>query len=220
MSPRSQRGSRKRYIDTTLELIAEEGGSQSVNLRAISRRMGCAHTNAYNYFDSLGDLRWAAFARGLRVYGEFLIRDLDRGLTPAEFLRRVVFNLASFPLESPGIYRFIASDPIDLETIPDEILRTVIGMKRWFVTVVESAASPAADPARVREAAEIVLAYIDGETLNLINGRVIPDEDLRSRIVPNAMRLFELLAGGTGAGLRDPARQLSPPPEPALIFEA
>ena len=172
--PESAVGSR--FVDTTLELIAEHGGSQGVNLRAVSRRMGCAHTNAYNYYDSFGDLLWAAFRRGLRIYAEHLVHDLAAELPAAEYLRRTVSNLASFPQQNPGLYRFIASDPIDLESIPHDILDTVTAMKRWLTVVVEAAAGPGTDPVKAREAADILLAYIDGETLNLINGRAIPSE--------------------------------------------
>jgi AcrR family transcriptional regulator len=205
----------ERFIDTTLQLIAEEGGSLTVNLRAISRRMGCAHTNVYNYFGSYGDLRWAAFRRALRRYGEHLTHDLDRDLDAAAYLDRVIANLASFPQQHPGLYRFIGSDPIDLETIPADILTTVTAMKEWLVAVVEAAAGPATDPAAARQAADILLAYVDGETLNLINGRAVPGEDLEGRVVANAVRLFDALIGA-GPG-RGPG---APPPDPASIFGA
>ncbi len=190
--------SAERFVDAALELIAEEGGSLDVNLRAISRRVGCAHTNAYNYFDSYADLLWAAFRRALRIYDEHLTHDLDGELPPRENLQRTLANLASFPQQNPGLYRFIGSDPIDLETIPEDVMETVTAMKHWFADMVAAAAAPGTDPAEARRAADIVLAYIDGETLNLINGRAIPDEDLGGRVVTNAVRLFELLVGEGG----------------------
>lgn len=208
----------RRFVDTTLELIAEHGGSQGVNLRAVSRRMGCAHTNAYNYFESYGDLLWAAFRRGLRIYGEHLVHDLDTELQAAEYLRRTVTNLASFPQDNPGLYRFIASDPIDLESVPDDILETVTAMKRWLTVVVDAAAGPGADPAMARETADIVLAYIDGETLNLINGRAIAGEDLGGRVVTNALRLFDLLTRDASDGHARDHHAGSGLPTPSSIF--
>ena len=68
-----------------------------------------------------------------------------------------------------------------------------------------------------REIADIVLAYIDGETLNLINGRAIPDEDLGGRVETNALRLFDLLVGSAPGGRRSRAAR-STPPEPASIL--
>lgn len=213
--PPSRGLSADRFIDATLELIAEEGGSIGVNLRAISRRLGCAHTNAYNYFDSYGDLLWGAFRRALRIYGEYLIHDLDRDLESREYLQRTLVNLATFPQQNPGLYRFIASDPIDLASIPGDVMETVTAMKQWLADVV-AVAAPGTDPSEAREAADVVLAYIDGETLNLINGRAIPDEDLEGRVVANAVRLFDLLIGDArrqGGGRHGPEV-----PDPKGIF--
>lgn len=180
-----------------LGLIVESGGSQNVNLRQISRRVGCAHTNCYNYFASYEDLRWAAFRRALRLYGEFLIHDLDDSLTPDEYIRRLITNLATYPEENQGLYRFIASDPIDLDVIPEDILVSVTAMKAWLFNVVETAHSPDLDALEAEGVANIVLAYIDGETLNLINGRVVPGENIRDRVVENALRMIEELGTPT-----------------------
>jgi len=188
-----------RFIEETLALISERGGSEGVNLREVSRRVGCAHTNAYNYFESFEDLLWAAFRRELRAYADFLVRDLDDSLAPAAYLRRVVSSLAAYPVEQPGRYRFIASDPIDLERIPADVLATVARMKRWALDVFRACLPGLGSGADADASCNIVLAYIDGETLNLINGRMVPGEDVRGRVVENALRLFALLArSGSG----------------------
>jgi len=36
-------------------VIDKEEGLRGVNLRKIAREIGCAHTNAYNYFDSFAN---------------------------------------------------------------------------------------------------------------------------------------------------------------------
>ncbi|MGD8485227.1 MAG: TetR/AcrR family transcriptional regulator [Chloroflexota bacterium] len=207
----------EQLIEATLELIAEEGGSLAVNLRQVSRRVGCAHTNVYNYFDSYRDLQWAAFRRALRRYADHLIEGLDASMPAYEYLRRAVGNLASFPQQNPGLYRFIGSDPLDLDTIPADIMSTVTTMKRWLAATVEAAAGPGVSPADARHIADIVLAYIDGETLNLINGRSIPDEDLGGRVVANAMRLFELLVADASPR-RSSRSATGVPPDPASIL--
>ena len=58
--------------------------------------------------------------------------------------------------------------------------------------------------------------YIDGETLNIINGRVVPDEDPGGRVEANAIRLFGLLTGAS-ADYEHGDRRVRPP-EPRLIF--
>lgn len=176
-----------------LGLIVETGGSQNVNLRQISRRIGCAHTNCYNYFATYQDLRWAAFRRALYGYGEYVVHDLDDSLTPNEYIRRLITNLATYPEENQGLYRFIASDPIDLDAIPEDILVSVTAMKAWLVDVMEVAYPSHVGAVEGERVANIVLAYIDGETLSLINGRVIPGEDVKGRVVENALLMIEEL---------------------------
>jgi AcrR family transcriptional regulator len=199
---RATRITADRFIDTMLALIVESGGSQSVNLRQIARRIGCAHTNCYNYFASYEHLRWAAFRRALRLYGEYLVHDLDESLAPNDFLYRLVTNLARYPEENQGLYRFIASDPIDLEAIPEDILVSVTAMKAWLFEVIDAACAPDLSATAVERTANIVLAYIDGETLNLINGRVVPGEDVKGRVVENAMHMIEELGAATARGRR------------------
>ena len=194
MSKSLKRGtSADRFVETTLELIVEAGGSGTVNLRQISRRMGCAHTNAYNYFASYQDLLWAAFGRTLTIYGDWLTKDLDDSLPPDEYLRRLIVGLATFPQTHPGLYRFIASDRMPIDDIPGDILDTVSHMKQWLSATLGSVSGVAMNAQSAATIADIVLAYVDGETLNLINQRVIPGEDAHGRIEDNAMRIYRLL---------------------------
>jgi AcrR family transcriptional regulator len=52
--------SRDGIIKTALQIVEEKEGVTGVNFREIARRLNCAHTNLYNYFDSLEDILWAA----------------------------------------------------------------------------------------------------------------------------------------------------------------
>lgn len=190
--PPALRPTADRFVNTTLELIAEQGGSQGVNLREVARRIGCAHTNVYNYFDSYDDLLWSAFRRVLDDYAACWADELDESLAHDEYLRRLITNLVAYPQRNPGFYRFIGSDPISAGGFPDDVLDTVVAMKRQLFVAFRNCA-PDTDPAVVDEACNIVYAYIDGETFNLINERVVPGEDVGGRIVGNAIRLFDLL---------------------------
>ena len=181
-----------RYVDETLVLIAEKGGSLDVNLREVSRRLGCAHTNVYNYFTSFDDLLWTAFRRVLDDYNAYWGRNLDDSLPSKEYLQRLVTNLVNYPQQNPGWYRFIGSDPITAGDFPTDILDTVVAMKQQLFAAFRTCA-PETDSAITDEACNIVYAYIDGETFNLINQRVVPGEDIAGRIVGNAVRLFNLL---------------------------
>ena len=201
----------------TLALIAETGGSQDVNLREISRRVGCAHTNLYNYYPTYQDLLWEAFRRVLVLYGEFVVGGLDDSVEPDEYLRRLITNLATYPEQHPGLYRFIASDPISIEELPGDILEAVAQMKTWLAETF-AAVSGATTAEASQLASDIVLSYIDGETLNLINGRVVPGEDVRGRVVANATRLFRLLTGDGSGDSSDPGANRAARPYPVMTL--
>ena len=190
--PESLKPTADRFVEATLELIAEQGGSLNVNLREVARRIGCAHTNVYNYFDSFDDLLWTAFRRVLDDYGARLFGNLNDSLQRDEYLLRIVTNLVTYPQQDPGWYRFIGSDPIGAVDFPSDILDKVVEMKQQLFAVFRNCA-PDVDQAVVDEACDVVYAYIDGETFNLINQRVVPGEDVAGRIVGNAIRVFRLL---------------------------
>jgi AcrR family transcriptional regulator len=190
-----------RYIETTVELIAEKGGSADVNLREISRRIGCAHTNAYNYFASREDLVWHALRNVLLQYGSAISRGLDDSLSPRTYFRRMFRNMVEWSVENPGLHRFISSDPMDPEEIPRDIIESVIELKNWFAKVLKVLAHDRAAGDDLERLVDVTLGYLDGEVFNLINGRVLPGEDIAGRVIDNLERVFTLLTARTHDGL-------------------
>lgn len=108
----------ERYIEATLTLIAERGGSAQVNLREISRRIGCAHTNVYNYFEDREGRLLHALRRALRQYGDAITTGLDDTLSGQAFLRRMIRNMIEWPIQNPGLHRFISSVPLIPKSFP------------------------------------------------------------------------------------------------------
>ena len=190
-----------RYIEETLQLIAEKGGSAQVNLREISRRIGCAHTNAYNYFESREDLLWHAFRLALRQYGNAMTADLNGSLSRQAYFRRMIRNMVDWSIQNPGLHRFISSDPIDTELIPRDIIETVIEMKGWIARVFKILSRNKVDESGLERLVDILLGYLDGEVFNLINGRYLPGEDVSGRVVDNLEILFTLLTAKNHDGL-------------------
>ena len=191
----------ERYIETTLELVIEQGGSSQVNLREISRRIGCAHTNAYNYFDSREDLLWQAMRRVLQQYGDAMASGLDEADSPASNFRRMMRNLVEWSVNNPGLHRFISSDPFTPEEIPQDIVENVATLKSWFTQMLEAFADNQIDGQGLRDLTDIILGYLDGEVFNLINGRVLPGEDIAGRVINNLERLFGLLTAKQHDGI-------------------
>jgi hypothetical protein len=98
--------------------------------------------------------------------------------------------------------------------IPNDILETVTRMKKWFIELVTILSGSRIGLKEAADVANILLAYVDGETLNVINGRVLPGEDIRGRVVNNSMRLFRLLTATRNDGIelrREPHGQEWPP---------
>ena len=191
----------ERYIEATLALIAESGGSAGVNLREISRRIGCAHTNAYNYFEGLEDLLLHALRRVLQQYGHAMTIGLEGTLSGRAFLRKMIRNMTEWSIQNPGLHRFISSDPIDPEKLPGDIIETVTLMKKWIAQVLEVLACGRLDEKGLTRMVDVVLGYLDGEVFNLINGRFLPGEDIAGRVVDNIECLFELLTSHHHDGL-------------------
>lgn len=191
----------ERYIETTLELVVEQGGSTQVNLREISRRIGCAHTNAYNYFESREDLLWHVLRRALQQYGDAITSGLDGNKSPSSNFRRLMRNLVEWSINNPGLHRFISSDPIKPEDIPQDIIENVSTMKGWITKMLRAFADNQIDGERLRDLVDIMLGYLDGEVFNLINGRVLPDEDIAGRVINNLERLFSLLTAKQHDGI-------------------
>ena len=210
----------ERFVDTTLELIAEHGGSTGVNLRQIAKRIGCAHTNLYNYYADYSELLWEAFRRTLAVYADWLTNGLADERSPDEYLRRVLENLATFPQTHPGLDRFVASDPMPTTEIPDDILATVTRMKTWLADALAGVSTAAVADDEAQDIASIILAYVDGETLNLINDRLVPGEDVQGRIVANAMRLHRLLVDDSGPTVHRGTTLTRVPPTPPIDTQA
>jgi AcrR family transcriptional regulator len=192
-----------RFVEATLELIEEQGGSLQVNLREVARRVGCAHTNVYNYFEDFGELLWESMRRALDMYGEAMTEGLRDDILPIDYFRRLITNLIAFPQEHPGLYRFIGADRVNNNDYPQDILDTVLRLKKWLDDSI-LACAPGISPEDAKEACNIIYSYLDGECFNLINDRVVPGEDVPGRMLTYALRLFTLLTGYDGSAGADP----------------
>ncbi len=191
----------ERYIEATLELVTERGGSAQVNLREISRRIGCAHTNVYNYFESREDLLWHAIRQILYQYGDALTIGLDESKSRHVNFRQFMHNLVEWPIQNPGLHRLLSSDPLSPEQIPQDIIDAVTTMKKWITQVFKVLANDQIDGKDLVDLVDIMLGYLDGEIFNLINGRVLPGEDIAGRVINNLERLFALLTAKKHDGI-------------------
>jgi AcrR family transcriptional regulator len=181
-----------KYIEAMLETISEKGGLTGVNLRMVSKKIGCAHTNAYNYFDGYDGLIFAAYDRALVLYGLSVIKGLDEIEDGGEYFITFIKNIITFAIENPGYYRFIGSDSFDIENLSIETIQKAIELKTFFLDVFYSVTKPLLDKKEADENANILMSYIDGELFNIINKRAFPDDDTANRMIFNTIKLVKL----------------------------
>ena len=207
MSKRTGSGpTKERFVEETLVLITEQGGSQGINLRQVARRVGCHHTNAYNYFADYDELLWEATRRALLRYAEHLVVGLDDSMPQLDYFRQLVTSLASFPQDNPGLHRFLGAEPIPGGIIPDDVLDTVGRIKTWLFAAFTAVSGSRIDPAEAEDFCNITFGYIEGESIDLINGRVVLGEDIAGRMVKNSVLLFTTLTRA------QPGQTYPPPP--------
>ncbi len=183
----------ERYVAMTLDLIAERGTSVGVNLREVSRRLGHAHTNVYNYFKTYDDLLEHALRRAILHYAKAMVAGLHDGLPAANCYRRFTRNTVEWSIRNPGYHRFISTDPLDPDTLPQDIIDNVMTLKAWIAELLGALSDHRIAGDALVDLRDIQLGYLDGEVTNLLNGRVLPGEDPAERVLRNLEKLFALL---------------------------
>jgi AcrR family transcriptional regulator len=206
----------ERFVEVTLELIEEQGGSQNVSLREVARRVGCAPTNVYNYFDGFDGLLWEALRRAVAGYAQTLGEGLDDGMAPLDYFGHVIGNYVAYPQQHPGLYRFISLDPVNDGDYPGDVLETVEVLVAWLVDVIVACA-PGTSRADAENAVFVIDAYISGESASLITGRALPGTDIAQRMLDNSVRLFTLLTAYDETAPKEPVAypQLELPLQPS-----
>lgn len=191
------RSTEQRLVAATLDLIVRNGGCRGVNLRQIAARARCAHTNAYNYFDSLEELFWAALLQAL----EFQFAATERVLrTPAAAkapLPALLANQVAFAQKNPGIYRLFWLEPISGEP-PPAVLQRLDEMRQIWVRHVADRLAALKSTTDPKWAAQIIHGYFHGEVCKLVGRHAfLPQSaDDRERIVANTLALVDLVAAG------------------------
>jgi len=180
------------FVDVMLEMISENGGLVGVNLRMVSSRVGCAHTNAYNYFDGFDGLIFAAYDKALILYGTAVTKNLNDIEEGEKYFLTFIRNIIEFAIENPGFYRFIGSDTFDIHRLSMGTIQKAIELKQYFLDVFYSVTASKLSREESDENANILMSYIDGELFNIINKRAFPEDDTANRMIRNTVKLVKL----------------------------
>lgn len=174
------------FIHTVLEMLDEGTSLRDINLRKVARRIGCAHTNAYNYFESFEDLLWWS----LRAALEHLVSMTgDEGENMGKHSLMELY--IDFALAHPSWYRLIWMEPLG-GTPPAEVKEYLKVPSRLFSRwLVEYFSGDPNDP-DLAAGGRILHGYVHGELSAITTGRVEGTaKELKRQIMEHIERLFQ-----------------------------
>ncbi len=173
---------RESFVDAVLEMLDEGTGIRELNLRAVAKRVGCAHTNAYNYFASFEELLWWSLRGAL----ERMV-----GFTDPE-TEDLIAGYIAFALEHPTWYRLIWLDPLGGEppVAVREFLPVPAGtFERWVAEHLGGGRTVG-----LELATRILHGYLHGELAAIVSGRLAGSRDeLSERVRSGADALIRTL---------------------------
>lgn len=186
-----ERLSRRSFILAGLELLEQEHSLRSLNLRKIAKRVGCAHTNVYNYVGSFEELLWLLLDEAIRIllsYGQ--IQDPnDRYVTSPG--RDLIDAYITFAIEHPALYHLIWDDLLQ-GAAPAEVQATMEAPGRLFREYLENLLG---EQDEIAYAARIIMCYLHGELSIFVSGRSSEEAEMAaSTISRGAHRLLGLLS--------------------------
>lgn len=184
--------SKEIIVDTALRLIEERGGSKGVTLRDIAKELGCAHTNLYNYHDSLDEIFWEAIAKVLIKEIDFLSDALNSKAKNEEKLNKCLECLVDFSMKYPGWFKLVWLDSLSGQPSA-EVNKIIMKPGEGFIELImETSSSLSKDEAAT--VANILHSYLHGELCKWVNGRsFISDEEIRKEIITNLKNIYKAL---------------------------
>lgn len=187
--------SAERYVEQALAMIDREGESRGVNLRELSRELGCAHTNAYNYFDGLDDLLSQALVSATQRQLDHSLSALaSGGVSPFRRLDALIEASVDFALAHPGWYRFIWLEPLRSPP-PESVLTTMQQAGAALVSLLIEATEGTLSPRNARLLAEDFHSFLHGMICKALAGRVEGGDAKagRGQLIARARRVLRQL---------------------------
>lgn len=151
--------SRERILSAYLGLLDEPDPSGSSNFRGLAARLGCAHTNLYNFFPDWDALRWAGAGEVLDRTADFM--EDGEGDPVARYVR--------FALDHPAWYRLVWFDRLEGPPPPDmgaRAARATAPVAVWLAS-----ARPRASRAAREEALAAGHDLVHGTLAKVLAGR-------------------------------------------------
>lgn len=186
---------KEQIIETTLALINEKSGIQSVNFREIARKMNCAHTNLYNYFTDFDDLIWNAVEAALFNLSAYVTVDLGSNENQQIRLESFITRFIDFYLINKGWFKLIWFEKLGKSRPPENI---EISHKVVY-SLTDTLCQLYPDQLTLQDAHYIlhnVHCYLHGEISIFLSGRGLIKEEkpFKNYVKNESLKIIRLLA--------------------------
>lgn len=184
----------QKIIDVTLYAIDEIKDYESLNMREIARRVGCAHTNLYNYFPNFDSLLWSAMEVLLKQMQDFVFNESNEKKQNIDFALKVFFTrFTSFYLDHPGWFRLIWYKRMETPR-PREHFEATVHLVDLMVDILVQATEGGANREKARYILHQVHCYLHGEISIFLAGKglIMQEDEFRRYIVMEAVKMTKL----------------------------
>lgn len=188
--------SKEQIIGTVLELLRNNSDIDKLNFREISRTLGCAHTNLYNYFHTYSDLLWeshSAILNNFIIEIESHMNDklIEHSIT-AFF--EIVVNIY---MDNKGWFRLSWHEYIKGERPESDIetaKRASQLLNDYAMDMCGKIYSKCPDKQIVKRVLHNIHCYIIGEISNYLLGRTVinSEAEFRKYIINESALMFNL----------------------------
>lgn len=199
MSADRKKVNKEIILDVTLHMIDEKEGIKDVNLREIAKRIGCAHTNLYNYYSSLDEIYWAALAKVILNMFDYVGVHLQESNEQKESIESkqqfflFLSYIIDFSMEHKGWYKLMWMEAIGGE--PSYEIKRVLDNPSGAFQEEISKLNDSFTQEDVIAISDILHSYLHGELVKWMNDRsdLNSPQEVKNKIMANLKYLFELL---------------------------
>ncbi|MGM1049076.1 MAG: TetR/AcrR family transcriptional regulator [Bacillota bacterium] len=186
--------SKNMIIETAVQLIDEKEGIKDVTLREIAKQLGCAHTNLYNYFNSLDEIYWEALGKVLLMLLDYTHTSKITEMDAEEKLFHGISKIIDFSIDHPGWYKLVWFETMHGEPSP-EVLEVLRRPAESFSYAVMVSSNKGITLEKANLISDILLRYLHGELCMWINQRSfnISRKEMKGQAISNLKLLYQLL---------------------------
>ena len=187
--------SKEDIINTTIEIIKDSNGLQNINLRKIAKKLGCAHTNIYNYFPSYTDLLWEVHSELNRKIVNHIINEVQLLKNPLDKIQCFFKSITDMYMDNTEWFRFIWLYHIG-DKRPENHVSSTNGIVEELVShifeIVKLSVNDKISHQDVFYALHNTHCYMIGEITNFISKRrIIENEiELKEYLIKQSLKIF------------------------------